>query len=154
FSNCADAVIAWQTKAPISCIGFALERQTRDDPRIEVVSVPGGKSSYEVPIQDYFWIDTGVRAGGEYCYRAVPVLREKQGLAEALKGDPSAWTGWIRIATGTTTGISCYFNRGLATALSSFPSELPRTLRSEDMKMPGSELRNFLGGELRTALIR
>src|SRR5262249_35122690 len=75
-------------------------------------------------------------------------------LAEALKGDPSAWTGWIRIATGTTTGISCYFNRGLATALSSFPSELPRTLRSEDMKMPGSELRNFLGGELRTALIR
>jgi len=172
YANCDDATVVWRTDARIAgCRGFALLRQSKDDAGKTTDSVvdtwvgfagdPQAQSgrhkpSTTWPIQRFLWTDYFADAM-QVRYRVVPML----GTASALqRADAAAspWSNWVRVATGSSKGLSAYFNRGIvasqwvARALAAQGGG-PQAALTTNITKPTSPLRKELGGPLREGLL-
>jgi phosphatidylserine/phosphatidylglycerophosphate/cardiolipin synthase-like enzyme len=137
-----------------SWVGFA------DGPHVD----PGTrKPTTEWPIQKYLWSDFAVEAGDIVAYQVTPMVGTWQHLVE----DPqyaSDWTDKITIGSQSEHGMSCFFNRGIV-ASQWLSRQLPhladpkkdKTAKGNQLMKsiaePGNEIRDYLGGDLRKALV-
>jgi len=170
-ANCDMATIVWLAQPVVGCRGFALDRQvsgaegdsTDDFVRTWVgfVGQPHAlgesRPSTTWPIQRYIWSDYLVSQGQKVRYRVIPMLGPAANLTKAGQNEWSAWTDWIVIGTGQSTGFNAYFNRGivpaqfLAEQANSF-TEFHKMLAA-DIKNPKAKNRIFLSGPLRIAIL-
>jgi phosphatidylserine/phosphatidylglycerophosphate/cardiolipin synthase-like enzyme len=155
------AFIVWRVDAEIpDCRGFALRRKPEGSMNETVLDTwvgfagdtapPGTKRpSTEWPIQRFMWSDYDPPRGA-VCYRAVPMVGDKEQLVE----DPTRATEWsapVEVSPDVGNGISAYFNRGivatqwLSRALRERGGET-RAVLTEVIETPGDGIRNFLGG--------
>ncbi len=171
YTNCDDALIVWKTKEPIpECRGFALQREHRGNGAAPASSFvptwvgfegqehkPGERRpSTEWPIQRFIWTDYLVNLGNELRYRVIPMIGSKDHMDPAPKDQCSPWTDWVRVGTGQTPGFQAYFNRGVIPAqwLARFRGKDEKKLLGQDINRKGAKNRDFLGGELRRAMLR
>jgi hypothetical protein len=155
--------LAWRPARRIDgCLGFALHRR-RSDGREEVVGnprafteptkgSPGGREpSTTAPFQRFTWLEQDVPGSGTAQYRVVPMLGSPATLTE---GTPSEWSDPISIPATTEPGLAATFNRGVL-GLDAFLARSggrPRPL-GEEIRSPGSDYREWLGGDLLTGLL-
>jgi phosphatidylserine/phosphatidylglycerophosphate/cardiolipin synthase-like enzyme len=164
-ANCDTSTIVWQTDKTIpGCRGFALERQVKGQAAASVVPTwvgfkgqvhkPGdSKPSTVWPIQRYIWSDFLVQPGQTVRYRAIPMVDPASQLQKAPQALWSPWSNWVTIGTGQTKGFEAYFNRGIVPAQWMAHQKPNKKSLQKNIGTPGDKNRNFLGGELRTALL-
>jgi hypothetical protein len=89
-------------------------------------------------------------AAGPVCYKAVPLIGDKQHLVEDAAND-TGWSEPVMITADVGDGISAYFNRGivatqwLSRALRERGGE-NRAVLKQATETPGDWIRRFLGG--------
>ncbi len=170
-TNGDDALIIWDSGGKIpNCLGFALKRKRKRDGKVtdEVVSTwvgfdgkqgvkPGTrKPSTEWPIQKLIWTDYIVEPGDEVQYQVVAMTGTPDNLAEDAT-HKSQWTQPVKISPDSESGISAYFNRGIA--LSQWlerrlpgSGKNPKKLKTVIGEV-GNPVREFMGGELRKKML-
>lgn len=157
-----SAFVAWRPSTLIpGSIGFALRRREVDR-RGQVVETRLGfdtppspsattSSSTAAPLQRYTWLDSAGVGGEHVQYQVTPILGSPDHHRE---GPGSDWTDPIAASTLTDPLLHVVFNRGvlglpdLATRLGSNAPPLPQLLGASN-----GEPREYLGGDLRTALM-
>jgi phosphatidylserine/phosphatidylglycerophosphate/cardiolipin synthase-like enzyme len=164
-SNCDTATIIWQTDTPIKgCRGFALERQVKGQASTSMVPTwvgfkgqkhqPGASQPSTVwPIQRYIWSDFLVQNGQTARYRAIPMTGPANSLIKAPPALWSQWTNWVTIDTGQTTDFEAYFNRGIVPAQWLAKQKPNKKSMQKALNTKGDKNRDFLSGQLRTALL-
>lgn len=161
-ANCDDVFLAWNPGEDIpGCIGFAIERKLNG--KVSVLEnrvgfkdgkVPNPAPSTDYPFQRLSWTDHGVKRGDKVAYR----ITVRIGTQGNLKNGPASnWTNEITLSP-VCGDVEAYFNRGVV--LSQFMGNLmaKKGWDVTDIKTHAQEVddkvRNFLGGELRRALIK
>jgi hypothetical protein len=146
-ANCNEALIVWQLAAPLhGLLGFALERIDATG-EAEVIHAAVGFTrstartgrplSTTAPIQNFMWIDRPARRGVTYRYRITPLVGTPDRLEPVVSLE--ARTPPVAIAVMPQGPITALFNTELGAA---------RFVRTSQ-----PEVRAYLGGELRRALI-
>jgi PLD-like domain len=182
YTNCDDAAVFWRVEQAIpGCVGFALERQTRQGPdapplrsfvenRTGFASHPGKpgehRPSTEWPFQRFSWTDHVVDLGDRVSYRVIPIIESPPGQLNLAADLASGWTEELVLSGDTDPNYSFFFNRGLV--ISQF---MARYLAALNQKTPGETMtqtlkkfknsldeheqpiRLFLAGELGKALL-
>ena len=171
YANCDMTLIAWQAGFIQGCRGFALQREvsgatgTATDAFVNTyVGFAGGKHtpgesqpSTVWPVQRYSWNDYAVSQGQKVRYRVIPMIGKAAALTQPPESEWSAWSVWILVGTGQTSGFEAYFNRGIVGA--QFLAQQAQsqsaftTMLKADINKPGSANRDFLAGPLRIALL-
>lgn len=179
FANCDDVVVFWKPDGPIAdCLGFALERETKDkqgrtlrsyvENRTGFASHPGKpgehRPSTEWPFQRFGWTDHAMDLGNVVRYRVTPVIRGAGGKLALASDGASDWTPFVELTGEAGDGFSFFFNRGLV--ISQFMSRYLNGLRKPgetlDDVLPRfkaslgdheTKIREFLSGELRKSMI-
>lgn len=171
YANCDMTLIAWQADFIPGCRGFALQREVSgaagtatDDFVNTYVGFAGGQHtpgesepSTKWPIQRYSWNDYAVSQGQKVRYRVIPMMGSAAALTQPPESEWSAWSDWIIVGTGQTSGFEAYFNRGIVGA--QFLAQQAQTqadftsMLTADINHPGSKNRDFLSGPLRIALL-
>jgi phosphatidylserine/phosphatidylglycerophosphate/cardiolipin synthase-like enzyme len=105
------------------------------------------------PIQRYIWSDYEAKAGQTLRYKVVPMVKNGDDLVEAPQSEWSVWTDWTTVGTGQTKGFDAYFNRGIVPSQWLALQHPSKTSLQKDIDTKGSKNRDFLSGELRTALL-
>jgi phosphatidylserine/phosphatidylglycerophosphate/cardiolipin synthase-like enzyme len=161
-ANCDDVFLAWNPGKDIpGCIGFAIEMKLNG--KISVLEnrvgfkkgkVPNPAPSTDYPFQRLSWTDHSVNRGDKVAYR----ITARIGTQGNLKDGPvSLWTDEITLSPAYGD-VEAYFNRGVV--LSQFMGRLMKEKGWSvgDIKTHAQEVndkvRNFLGGELRLALLK
>ncbi|HEY8717854.1 phospholipase D-like domain-containing protein [Pengzhenrongella sp.] len=175
YSNGDEASIVWRAGERIAgCRGFAVLREavaadgsTASDTLSTFVGfasqrpLPSGahRPSTVWPVQRFIWRDYDVEKFQRVRYQVVPMLGPADQLTQAPPDQASGWTPWLTVGTGQTPGFEAYFNRGivatqwLARRLAVPPDE-ERAKLGEVIADPTSEIRRFLGGLDRVALLK
>jgi|GEM_PF-2620471 len=159
-SDGRGALVVWRPEARIDrCLGFALQRRRRDGTvetlpnRIgfEPQRQPSPQPSTVSPFQRLTWHDPGLGTAELTEYRVVPMLGLPGNLRE---GTGSEWTDPVAASPSMEPGFTVTFNRGilglasLAARQSTGPSPLLELIATV-----GSEVREYLGGDLRAELM-
>lgn len=164
-ANCDDTYLVWRPEEEIpDCLGFAIFRRRNqgepellknrvgfdDQPDKDVIPQP----STVWPFQRLSWTDHGGNTGDTLSYQVVAMVGTKDALR---KGISSEWSPSITLTPDCADGLAAYFNRGMV--LSQFISRImrerhwqPTDIKSHAGMMQDS-LRDFLGGDLRQALV-
>lgn len=161
-SNCDDVFLAWNPGQDIpACLGFAIERKLNG--KISVLenrvgfkdgAVPNPAPSTDYPFQRLAWTDHGVNSGDTVAYRVIARVGTQGNLVDGLASD---WTNDITL-TPDCGDVQAYFNRGIV--LSQFMGRIMKENGwvAADIKMHAKmvndKVRDFLGGELRLALLK
>lgn len=170
YSNCDHAFVVWRYDERIpECRGFALYRRLtggEEGPvytwvgfEKEIAKVGETHPSTEWPIQRFTWADLAVRPGQEIAYRVVPMVGEP-GKLQPAEDQATDWTEPVTITGSTKDNIAAYFNRGIVSAqwlsrrLGAGDELAQKKALGEAIAEPGNDIRNFLAGELRTALLQ
>jgi hypothetical protein len=159
-SDGRGALVVWRPEARIDrCLGFALQRRRRDG-TVEVLPnrigfepqrQPSPQPSTVSPFQRLTWHDPGLGTAELTEYRVVPMLGLPGNLRE---GTGSEWTDPVAASPSMEPGFTVTFNRGilglasLAARQSTGPSPLLELIATV-----GSEVREYLGGDLRAELM-
>ena len=164
-ANCDDVHLAWMPDRDIpGCLGFALRRKRNGGApetlknRVGFNAVP--EEDYEPrpstvwPFQRLDWTDHGANTGDTVEYQVVAMTGAPDALQE---GPASDWSARMTLAADCGNGMAAYFNRGVV--LSQFVGRILRERHwgPGDIKkhagMLHDALREFLGGDLRAALL-
>lgn len=174
-ANADEATIVWRSDARIDgCRGFALQRQGRDADSAQsdaTLNTSVGFADEEPhpppgtfhpsttwPIQRFLWSDYDAERFAFVRYRVVPMLGHVGALTPAPDDQCSDWSEWARATSGQTPGLQAHFNRGIVAAqwLSrrlNVPASEERKALTAVISDPTSEIRKFLSGQARSALL-
>jgi phosphatidylserine/phosphatidylglycerophosphate/cardiolipin synthase-like enzyme len=180
FTNEDDALLFWSTTKPIpDCRGFAVERTIKrrgektskteflpnrtgfenekiDSSRTSTKAVRS-KPSTEWPFQRFSWVDHDANTGDTVSYRVIPVIRKQNGKLNPLDSEASNWSPRKKLSV-SDSDFQPFFNRGfiLSQFMARFLKEKGLTLREFKGQIAdrfNTEIRSFLSGDLRTALL-
>jgi hypothetical protein len=152
YSNCNHVLIAWQMTPPaMGLLGFALER-IDDNSKSRFIrnwlgfddrnGKPEPRSSTDVPIQRFLWLDRPPPGSRTYAYRITPVTGAPG--KSMLHENQAALTRRVEVANTNYGPITAVFNGA------SGPTQ-DRQQWTEDSN--GAERRDAAGGEVRRALL-
>ncbi len=161
-ANGDDVALAWRSSTPIpGCFGFAIERR-RNGGDIETLNnrvstkpskQPVKESSRDSPFKRIHWTDHAVNVGDTVQYRIVSMLGKPGKFTE---GPMSSWSKPIKL-THQYGSSSVFFNRGIV--LSQFVTRIMKERKwapgdiKKNAKLVEGQLRRFLSGDLRVALV-
>lgn len=164
-ANCDDTYLVWMPTTEIpNCLGFAIYRKRNGgepellknrvgfDSQNDANVIPQPSTIW--PFQRLSWTDHGGNTGDTVAYQVVAMVGTKDSLHQSVN---SEWSTSITLTPDCGNGLSAYFNRGIV--LSQFMSRIMRERNwgPGDIKahagMLQDTLREFLGGDLREAMI-
>ncbi|CAN5556927.1 phospholipase D-like domain-containing protein [soil metagenome] len=161
-ANGDDVALAWKPTIPIpNCYGFAIERR-RNGGAVEhlknrvsttATNEPVNEPSRVSPFKRVSWTDHAVNAGDSVEYRVLAMLGSAPPFNE---GPTSDWSKPVTL-THDCGDISVFFNRGIV--LSQFVARIMKERGwtaadiKKNAKLVDGQLRRFLSGDLRVALV-
>ena len=173
YTNEDDALLFWSADELPNCLGFAIERKwtrptgmsTQDFLKNRTgfegqATEPGTqKPSTEWPFQCYSWTDHEVDTGDTVSYRIVPVMQSSNG-PEIDENGATQWSPPLTLSANAGGACSAYFNRGfvisqfMSRKLGNLQASTLQAFKQQISQNTESEIRQFLSGDLRLALLR
>jgi phosphatidylserine/phosphatidylglycerophosphate/cardiolipin synthase-like enzyme len=182
YVNDDDALLFWRPSQVITgCRGFAVQKRKRTssgvdtsflpnrmgfatEPAINLVNKetdqadPVSKPSSEWPFQRFSWTDHDANNGDTVSYQVIPVIRDDSGALQLVQSEASDWSPERTLGATPTGTYQPFFNRAFVISqfMARYLAEKHLTLKQFKEQITDDvedTIRQFLSGELRTALL-